>query len=93
MEENVVDIMRDYVVKVTIIGRGDTIAVVMLVKEYRGEKATIVTLANLLVEIENEKNKNASLTSYIVHGVKISLSGFSKLAPSTFKGLDNFEDP
>jgi hypothetical protein len=40
------DFQRDYVVKVTIIGRGDTIAVVMLVKEYRGEKATIV------VEIE-----------------------------------------
>jgi hypothetical protein len=40
------DFQHDYVVKVTIIGRGDTIAVVMLVKEYRGEKATIV------VEIE-----------------------------------------
>lgn len=48
---------------------------------------------NLFVEIEKEKNKNASLTSYIVHGVKIYLSGFSKLAPPTFKGVDNFEDP
>jgi hypothetical protein len=53
----------------------------------------IQTLANLLVEIEKEKNKNASLTSYIVHGVKIYLSGFSKLAPPTFKGNDNFEVP
>jgi hypothetical protein len=51
------------------------------------------TLANLLVEIEKEKNKNASLTFYIVHGVKIYLLGFSKLAPPTFKGVDNFEDP
>jgi hypothetical protein len=49
-------------------------------------------LANLLIEREKEKDKNASLTSYTVHGVKMSLLEFLKLAPSTFKGVDNFED-
>ena len=49
------------------------------------------TLANLLAE--REKDKNASSTSHNVHGVKVSLSEFLKLAPPTFKGVDNSEDP
>jgi len=51
------------------------------------------TLADLLAKREKEKDKNASSTSHTVHGVKVSLSEFFKLAPSTFKGVDNSEDP
>ncbi|XP_073268753.1 uncharacterized protein [Populus alba] len=51
------------------------------------------TLANLLTEKEKEKDKSASSTSHTVHGVKVPLSEFLKLAPPTFKGVDNSEDP
>ena len=51
------------------------------------------TLADLLAERENEKDKNASSTSHTVHGVKVPLSEFLKLTPPTFKGVDNSEDP
>ena len=51
------------------------------------------TLADLLTEREKKKDKSASSTSYTVHGMKVSLSEFLKLAPPTFKGVDNSEDP
>jgi hypothetical protein len=40
---------------------------------------------------EREKNRDAS--SQTVHGVKVPLSKFLKLTPSTFKGVDDFDDP
>jgi len=51
------------------------------------------TLANLLAERMKKKDKNASSTSYTMHGVKVHLLEFFKLAPPTFKGVDNSEDP
>uniref|UniRef100_A0A6M2EZQ9 Retrotransposon gag domain-containing protein n=1 Tax=Populus davidiana TaxID=266767 RepID=A0A6M2EZQ9_9ROSI len=51
------------------------------------------TLADLLTEKEKEKDKNASSTSHTLHGVKVPLAEFLKLAPPTFKGVDNSEDP
>jgi len=49
----------------------------------------IQTLANLMEE--REKNRDAS--SQTVHGVKVPLSKFLKLTPSTFKGVDDSDDP
>jgi hypothetical protein len=40
---------------------------------------------------EREKNRDAS--SQTVYGVKVPLSKFLKLTPSTFKGVDDFDDP
>jgi hypothetical protein len=50
-------------------------------------------LANILAKREKKKNKNASSTSYTMHGVKVPLLEFLKLALATFKGVDNYEDP
>lgn len=51
------------------------------------------TLANILAEREKKKDKNASSTSYTMHGVKVPLLEFLKLAFATFKGVDKYEDP
>jgi hypothetical protein len=42
---------------------------------------TMQTLANLLVERMKKKDKNASSTSYTMHGVKVHLLESFKLAP------------
>lgn len=51
------------------------------------------TLANLLAEREKKKEKNASLTFYIMYGMKLLLLKFLKPTPPTFKRIDNLEDP
>jgi hypothetical protein len=51
------------------------------------------TLANLLAEREKKKEKNMSLTFYIMYGMKLPLLKFLKPTPPTFKRIDNLEDP
>lgn len=51
------------------------------------------TIVNLLGVREKKKDKNASLTSHIMLGVKVPLLKFLKLAHPTFKEVDNFKEP